>query len=252
MHIGDAVNPPRAFVSYSHDSAHHKKWVLEFATTLRNRGVDVTLDQWDLQPGDDLPHFMETQLSTSDFVLIVCSSKYVEKANAGEGGVGYEKMIVTSSLLSRIDSNKVIPIIRQNGTNLRPAFLQTKLYVDFSNDTEVEYRLDELLRVLLNAPLYKKPEIGANLFQSMHGSEPDRASDGLRSVLEAVANTYNGTSESYIWFPHLVKRATMHRLTLDKYVNKAIVEGLISRNADQIWITDKGRRYLEVHNIVES
>ncbi|WP_290519375.1 toll/interleukin-1 receptor domain-containing protein [Alcanivorax sp.] len=246
------MNPPRVFVSYSHDSAQHKKWVLEFASTLRNRGVDVILDQWDLQPGDDLPHFMETQLSTADFVLIVCTSKYVEKANAGEGGVGYEKMIVTSSLLSRIDSNKVIPIVRQNGTNNRPTFLQTKLYVDFSNDTEVEYSLDELLRVLLNAPLYKKPEIGANPFQSMQGSEPDRTSDGLRSVMEAVANTYNGKSEPYIWFSHLVKRTTMHRLTLDKYVNKAIEEDLISRSREQIWITDKGRRYLEVHNIVES
>jgi len=112
------VNPPRVFVSYSHDSAQHKKWVLEFASTLRNRGVDVTLDQWDLQPGDDLPHFMETQLSTADFVLIVCTSKYVEKANTGEGGVGYEKMIVTSSLLSRIDSNKVIPIVRQNNNGV--------------------------------------------------------------------------------------------------------------------------------------
>jgi hypothetical protein len=80
------VNPPRVFISYSHDSAQHKKWVLEFATTLRNRGVDAVLDQWDLQPGDDLPHFMETQLFSADFVLIICTSQYVEKANTGEGG----------------------------------------------------------------------------------------------------------------------------------------------------------------------
>lgn len=252
MDKGDTVNPPRVFVSYSHDSAQHKKWVLEFATTLRNRGVDVVLDQWDLQPGDDLPHFMETHLSSADFVLIVCTSKYVEKANAGEGGVGYEKMIVTSSLLSRIDSNKVIPIIRQDGTNNRPTFLQTKLYVDFSNDADVEYSLDELLRVLLNAPLYKKPEIGANPFQSMQGSEPDRTADGLRAVMEAVANTYNDTSNSYIWFGSLVKRTTMHRLTLDKYVGKAIEEGLIVQSGGRIWIEEKGRKYLEVHNIVES
>lgn len=246
------MNPPRVFVSYSHDSAQHKKWVLEFSTTLRNRGVDVVLDQWDLQPGDDLPHFMETQLSSADFVLIVCTSKYVEKANAGAGGVGYEKMIVTSSLLSRIDSNKVIPIIRQVGTNIRPTFLQTKLYVDFSNDTDVEYNLDELLRVLLNAPLYKKPDIGSNPFQSMQGSEPERTSDGLRAVMEAVANTYNETSEPYIWFSNLVENTTMHRLALDKYVGKAIEEGFLVRSASQIWIEEKGRRYLEVHNIVES
>ena len=119
------MNPPRVFVSYSHDSITHKKWVLDFATTLRNRGVDAILDQWDLRPGDDLPHFMETQLENSDYALMICTEKYVEKANAGEGGVGYEKMIMTSSMLSRIDSNKVIPIIRQNGSNNRPTFLKS-------------------------------------------------------------------------------------------------------------------------------
>ncbi len=89
------MTPPRVFISYSHDSATHKSWVLDFATTLRNRGVDAILDQWDLKPGDDLPHFMETELAKCDYVIIVCSETYVKKANAGEGGVGYEKMIVT-------------------------------------------------------------------------------------------------------------------------------------------------------------
>lgn len=37
------MNPPRVFISYSHDSAEHKKWVLDFSTTLRNRGVDAVL-----------------------------------------------------------------------------------------------------------------------------------------------------------------------------------------------------------------
>jgi hypothetical protein len=246
------VNPPRVFISYSHDSAQHKKWVLEFATTLRNRGVDAVLDQWDLQPGDDLPHFMETQLFSADFVLIICTSQYVEKANTGEGGVGYEKMIVTSTLLSRIDGNKVIPIIRQDGASQRPTFLKTKLYVDFSNDLEVEYNLDELLRVLLNSPLYEKPKIGENSFQPMQGSEPDRVADGLKAVMKAVADTYNDTSDAYIWFNRLVKRTTMHRLTLDKYVKKAIEQDLITRSGSQIWILEDGLKYLEIHNIVES
>ena len=98
------MNPPRVFISYSHDSASHKEWVLNFATTLRNRGIDAVLDQWDLKPGDDIPHFMETELSRSDFVIMVCTESYVEKANAGQGGVGYEKMIMTSSLLKKIDN----------------------------------------------------------------------------------------------------------------------------------------------------
>ena len=125
------MKPPRVFISYSHDSAEHKKWVLDFATILRNRGVDAVLDQWDLRPGDDLPHFMETQLEAADYVVMVCSEKYVEKTNAGEGGVGYEKMILTSSYLSKIDSSKVIPIIRQSGTDKRPTFLRVEKHLNW-------------------------------------------------------------------------------------------------------------------------
>jgi hypothetical protein len=247
------MNPPRVFVSYSHDSTAHKKWVLEFATTLRNRGVDAVLDQWDLKPGDDLPHFMETQLESADFASMICTEKYVEKANAGEGGVGYEKMIMTSSMLSKIDSNKVIRIIRQNGSKDRPTFMKSKLYIDFSNDEDAEYNLDDLLRVLLDAPLYKKPEIGANPFKPMEEARPDRTSDGVREVMIAVSKTYDESIYEYITFPQLIKNLTMQRLTLDRYLKEAEHQGLIKRPQHKIVIiTSKGLDYLVAKGIIEA
>ena len=247
------MNPPRVFVSYSHDSAEHKGWVLDFATTLRNRGVDAVLDQWDLKPGDDLPHFMETQLEAADYVLMICTDKYVKKANAGEGGVGYEKMIMTSSLLLKIDGSKVIPIIRQVGTDLRPTFLNTKLYIDFSKDEDAEYSFDDLLRTLLNSPLFEKPKIGENPFKPMEHSRPDRASDGVKEVMLTVAKCYERRKYNYIWFETIVQLVSMHRLTLDKYIQEAVKQGLISwRTKDTLSITSKGLSYLEVHNIIES
>lgn len=247
------MNPPRVFVSYSHDSAEHKGWVLDFATTLRNRGVDAVLDQWDLKPGDDLPHFMETQLEAADYVLMICTDKYVKKANAGEGGVGYEKMIMTSSLLSKIDSSKVIPIIRQVGTDLRPTFLNTKLYINFSKDEDAEYSFDDLLRTLLNSPLFEKPKIGENPFKPMDHSRPDRASDGVKEVMLTVAKCYERREYDYIWFKAIVKLVSMHRLTLDKYIQEAVKQGLIFwRTEDTLSITSKGLSYLEAHNIIES
>ena len=72
---------PKVFVSYSHDSLDHKKWVNELATKMRNNGIDAILDQWDLMPGGDLPHFMETNLENSDYILMICSEVYVKKAN---------------------------------------------------------------------------------------------------------------------------------------------------------------------------
>lgn len=245
------MNPPRAFISYSHDSAEHKKWVLDFATTLRNRGIDAVLDQWDLKPGDDLPHFMETQLESADYVLMICTEKYVEKANAGAGGVGYEKMIMTSSLLSKIDNSKVIPIIRQNGTDVRPTFLKSKLYINFSNDSELEYGLDDLLRIMLNAPLYEKPKIGENPFKPMEGARPDRVSDGVKEVMKTVAKCYEGREYDYIWFKSIVKNVSMHRLTLDKYIQEAVMQKLIEwKDSDTLSITPKGIQYLETHVII--
>ncbi|TVO33460.1 toll/interleukin-1 receptor domain-containing protein [Vibrio algivorus] len=128
------MDTPKVFISYSHDSENHKKWVLELATYLRNCGIDSILDQWDLRPGDDLNHFMEKHLSTSDYIIVVCTEKYVEKANHGSGGVGYEKMIITSELMSNIDSNKVIPLIKQYKTKIVPICLKTKLFIDFSEE----------------------------------------------------------------------------------------------------------------------
>jgi len=175
----------------------------------------------------------------------------VEKANRGEGGVGYEKMIVTSALLSRIDSNKVIPIVRQAGTSFVPTFLKSKLYIDFSDDSEVEYSLDELLRTLLNAPLFEKPDIGTNPFKPLEDSRPDRTADGVREVMAAVSRCYDGRDKDYIFFGRLVKAVAMHRLTLDRYLGDCINQGLITRDRDVLRITQAGRDYLVAHGIIE-
>ena len=50
---------PTVFISYSHDSATHKRWVLDLASFLVSNGVDVTIDAWNLRAGEDIPKFME-------------------------------------------------------------------------------------------------------------------------------------------------------------------------------------------------
>ena len=52
------VTPPRVFISYSHDTPAHKKWVGELASKLVGNGVEVLLDQWEIGLGDDIPKFM--------------------------------------------------------------------------------------------------------------------------------------------------------------------------------------------------
>ncbi|WP_235896016.1 toll/interleukin-1 receptor domain-containing protein [Yersinia alsatica] len=91
---------PKVFFSYSHDSQQHKDWVLALATRLEGNGIAVTLDQWDLKIGNDLPLFMESGLGDADRVVLICTDEYVRKANAMQRGVGYEKMIITAQIMN--------------------------------------------------------------------------------------------------------------------------------------------------------
>ena len=53
------MESPKTFISYSWSSPQHEEWVLNLATELRESGVDVVLDKWDLKEGHDSNAFME-------------------------------------------------------------------------------------------------------------------------------------------------------------------------------------------------
>ena len=156
----------KTFVSYSHEGENHSDWVLQLATRLRSNGVDVILDRWNLQLGGNLGSFIDQGLSESNRVLCVCSQGYVEKANSGISGVGYEKTVITAELLSDSNTDWVIPAIRDNlGEQIVPRFLRGRRYVDFREDRLYESKYEELLRVLLNEPVLPIPPLGENPFR---------------------------------------------------------------------------------------
>lgn len=158
---------PKVFVSYSHDSEEHKDWILQLATRLRSNGVDVILDRWNLSLGQDLPAFMENGLSKSQRVICICSEEYVKKANKKTGGVGYEKQVITAELLSDLNSKWVIPVIRNNSSDKKvPTFLNSRLYINFENNSLYEKNYEKLLRDLLNEPFLPIPKLGENPFQT--------------------------------------------------------------------------------------
>lgn len=167
-------NHPVVFISYSHDTKEHKKWVANFASELVEKGVEVLFDQWDLSPGDDVPKFMEQSVAKADRVLMICSEAYVRKADDGKGGVGYETMIVTGQLVKDLGKNKFIPIIRQTSNEkTTPACVSTRLYIDFSEDGMFAEKMEDLLRELHSAPLLPKPELGKNPFHSEKAGPSD-------------------------------------------------------------------------------
>jgi hypothetical protein len=156
------MSSPKCFISYSWDSTSHKDWIRFLAEQLQENAVEVFLDQWDLHPGDDLPHYMESSIREADFVLLVCTQSFAMKANAGTGGVGYEKTIVTGEIFQSLSSpGKFIPILR-NGTPREslPSYLKSKLFVDFRSDSAFSSSFEELLRHLYSSPLHIRPPKG--------------------------------------------------------------------------------------------
>lgn len=199
----EADKVPKVFISYSHDSPDHKRWVANLATRLRENGIDVVLDQWDLGLGDDVPKFMEKSVTEADRVLMICTEKYVHKADEGSGGVGYEAMIVTGELVQNLGTSKFIPVIRQGSAKpVVPKSVGTRLYVNLSHGQSFQEQFDQLLRELHKEPRTSKPPLGKNPYSSASvnvapaGAKSEAVSLGsLEAVTADVAKTYNAALE---------------------------------------------------------
>ena len=196
---------------------------------------------------------MEQGLASADRVLMICTDKYVEKANSGAGGVGYEKMIITADLLKRIDSNKVIPLIRQSGSHNVPTFLQSKLFLDFSRPDQFEFSFDELIRTLHNAPLYEKPVIANNPFTPVSETPPNRVGDGVLEVMKLVVTIFESQSSDFIKYNEIIARARMSRIMFDLYVEEAKSAGfVVQEKTKSLRLTNKGKHYAIQHKLIKS
>lgn len=118
-----------------------------------SNGIDVVLDQWDVGLGADLPHFMEQGLTGSNRVIAVCSDTYIEKANAGKRGVGYEKKIMTADLITDAVSEPPVP-----------TFLSGTRHVDFRDDARWDAAYQELIWDLYGQRIHPRPALGPNPF----------------------------------------------------------------------------------------
>ena len=110
---------------------------------------------------------METGLTDSDRVLVICTVEYVAKANAGSGGVGYEKMILTAQLMQDVTTDRIVPVVRDNGPPVvMPTFLGSCAYINFRDDAACKARYAELLRDLHAVQVSLRPALGPNPFRA--------------------------------------------------------------------------------------
>lgn len=155
----------KLFISYSWSNPQHEQWVIELATSLRESGVDVILDKWDLKEGHDAYAFMEKMVSDPEIekVAIVCDETYSSKADGRAGGVGTETQIISKEVYDNQQQDKFVVVVSEKdeqGRAYLPAYYKSRIYIDLSEPDSYAENFERLLRWIYNKPLYVKPELG--------------------------------------------------------------------------------------------
>jgi hypothetical protein len=139
---------PSVFVSYAWEK-DVSKWVHAFASRLRADGLDAHIDQWETALGDHLTEYMERSIRNNDFVLIICTPLYKQKADERTGGVGYEGHIITGEMFSKANHRKFIPVLcKGDWKTSAPSFLQDKYYSDLRHASSFEANYSRLIDTL--------------------------------------------------------------------------------------------------------
>lgn len=109
------ANPPKVFISYSHDSQEHFDRILLLSDTLREWGIDCHIDQYELAPADWV-RWMNRRIREADYVLVVCTATYCRRFNdeeePGKGlGVRHEGGVISAELYRQTETAKFIPVV---------------------------------------------------------------------------------------------------------------------------------------------
>ncbi|MBW4476022.1 MAG: TIR domain-containing protein [Tolypothrix brevis GSE-NOS-MK-07-07A] len=152
--------PPKVFISYSHDSEEHTENVRLLAKKLRKERVDCEIDQYVAHKlTNDWLRWMEREIEEAKFVLIVCTQKYKERADNYIGGVGWEARIIKGKEYTDHNPNKFITVtFREQDKRYKFSWLHGNLYVLDKDKYDKEFI--RLCRQLTNQPDVIKPSLG--------------------------------------------------------------------------------------------
>src|SRR3989344_3478716 len=108
---------PRVFISYTHDSKEHLDLILEISNKLRAEGIDIVLDQYEQSPPQGWPKWMDQNIKSAEFVLMVCTENYykrvMDEEKEGMGlGIKWEGRLIYQHLYnSDSKSKKFVPVL---------------------------------------------------------------------------------------------------------------------------------------------
>jgi hypothetical protein len=142
------MKTPKVFLS--HASEDKERFVIPFATTLRERGIDVWLDKWEILPGDSLvDKLFEEGLKEADAVLIVISAASSTKP--------WVRQELNTAIVNRITrQTKVIPVVLDNSEV--PESLRSLVWESIPDLNGYTAQLDRIVAAIFEHR--EKPSIG--------------------------------------------------------------------------------------------
>lgn len=104
---------PKVFVSYAHETSldGHRDRALEFAQSLRLKGIEAVIDQYVEHDPPFWPRWMLDEVRGADFVLCLVSPTYKQRTegqgNPSEGrGARWEGAVITEELYSQTPGSR--------------------------------------------------------------------------------------------------------------------------------------------------
>lgn len=151
------------FISYSHDSLVHRRRIWDFAKKLRGDGINAVIDQYNPCPAEGFPTWIENQMDSADFVLLVCTKTYLRRVRGKEtmdhgNGARWEGHIIYQNIYERGTKNtKFIPVLLSGST---AAYIPTPLrsVAYYRVDTPDGY--DALFRRISDQQQWLAPALG--------------------------------------------------------------------------------------------
>lgn len=159
------IDHPKVFISYAWGTDEYQQKVLDFAKMLKHNGVQVLLDKWSVNAGNDLNAFMEKCVNdvTVTNVIILLDENYEKKADARKGGVGAETQIISQEIYNSVEQDKFIPVVFErdaNGIIRKPVYLRSRSHIDLSVEDTFDRENRKLMKHIFGREIYIEPELG--------------------------------------------------------------------------------------------
>ncbi|HKS49848.1 MAG TPA: toll/interleukin-1 receptor domain-containing protein [Amycolatopsis sp.] len=160
---------PRVFVSYAHDTEHHKAQVLQFCQLLRDNGIAATLDRYESNDRQDWYEWMISQVKEAHYVVVIASPRYraVGDGNAPADrnrGVQAEVALLRDLLYADRPTwtRRLLPVVLPGASiDHIPYFLQPYCASRYVIAELSVQGIEDLLRVLTGQPAYPRTDLGS-------------------------------------------------------------------------------------------